>query len=177
MLDVQVRNIHMGAQPLARLVARPTPAAMRLVHARAAASILPRSSFQGRSSGFCHGCAALQMRAGFQTSAAATAKPEVDSAEGETHEYQAEVLTCPQHPHSMKWSTAQIMQLMMGQGAQCTALASEQKLMDRGAYLTFCGLMAGRERWRCAVMGSRMHCCREIEYQRYIPCHRARRRV
>ena len=90
----------MGAQPLARLVARPTPTAMRLVHARSAASVLPRSGFQGRSSGFCHGCAALQMRAGFQTSAAATAEPEVESAEGETHEYQAEVQPCPHLPYT-----------------------------------------------------------------------------
>jgi len=85
----------MGVQPLASLVARPNPSALRLARARGAATVLPQSGLQGRTPGFCYGCAALQMRAGFQTSAAATAEAEVESAEGETHEYQAEVGRSP----------------------------------------------------------------------------------
>jgi hypothetical protein len=87
----QVRNVHMGVQPLTRLMARPSPSTLRLAHTRSLASALPKSGFQGRSPGFCQGCVALQMRGGFQTSAAATAEPAVEEAAGETHEYQAEV--------------------------------------------------------------------------------------
>jgi len=84
--------VYTGVQPLARLVARPSASTLRLAHTRSSlASVLPKSGFQARIPGFCQGCAALQMRAGFQTSAAATAEPVVEEAEGETHEYQAEV--------------------------------------------------------------------------------------